>query len=73
MQLGFKVTFFCAVQDLIHWSPGLIARDPVYSGDKNKNHHKPAKDTSTSAPTLPQEAHILDDVVKKLNYIYISD
>lgn len=40
------------------------------SGDKNKKPHKSAKDASTSAPTLPQEAHILDDIVKKLNYIH---
>lgn len=39
----------------------------MYSGDKNKKHHKPAKDTSTSAPILPQEAHVLDDIVKKPN------
>lgn len=70
MYLNFKLIFLCAVQDIIHWSPGLIVRVPMYSGDKNKRHHKPAEDTSISAPTLPQKAHVLDDIVKKLNYIY---
>lgn len=42
----------------------------MYSGDKIKNHHKLAKDTSISVSVLPQEAHCLNDIVKKPSYTY---